>query len=109
MFKTVERPVFSAVQRRLFPIYFGLQTILPAILALTFPGNTLVGVSSGISGLLDASSRWHSLVPIATMFATGLINLVVLLPATTKVMKERYGQGTVFHWKILFVKANHTV
>ncbi|OAQ70157.2 hypothetical protein VFPPC_02671 [Pochonia chlamydosporia 170] len=93
MFKTVERPVFSAVQTKLFPIYFGLQTILPAILALTFPGNTLIGVSSGLSGLLDASSRWHSLAPIATMFVTGLVNLLVLLPATSKTMKDRRGQA----------------
>ncbi|OAA38890.1 hypothetical protein NOR_06543 [Metarhizium rileyi] len=92
MFKTVERPVFSAIQTKLFPIYFGLQTILPATLALTFPGNALVGVSSGIFGLFEASSRWHSLAPIATMFVTGLVNLVVLLPATVKIMKDRRGQ-----------------
>ncbi|KFG86220.1 hypothetical protein MANI_026927 [Metarhizium anisopliae] len=93
MFKTVERPVFSAIQTKLFPIYFGLQTILPAILALTFPGNTLAGVSSGISGLLEASSRWHSLAPIAAMLVTGLVNLTILLPATTKTMKDRHGQA----------------
>ncbi|KHN99600.1 uncharacterized protein MAM_02453 [Metarhizium album ARSEF 1941] len=93
MFKTVERPVFSAVQIKLFPIYFGLQTLLPAVLALTFPGDTLAGVSSGISGLLAPASRWHSLAPIATMFVTGLVNLVVLLPASAQTMKDRRGQA----------------
>ncbi|QPH01426.1 hypothetical protein C2857_005626 [Epichloe festucae Fl1] len=93
MFKIVERPVFSAVQAKLFPIYFGMQTALPVMLALTFPGDALLGVSSGPSGLLETSSRWLSLAPIATMFVTGLVNLVVLLPATNKVIKERRGQA----------------
>lgn len=93
MYKTIERPAFSAAQKGLFPIYFGLQTVLPAILALIFPGNALVGISSSILGLFDEAVRWSSLAPIVTMFLGGLTNLVVLLPATLKVMKERRGQG----------------
>ncbi|KAK2592907.1 hypothetical protein QQS21_009402 [Conoideocrella luteorostrata] len=93
LFKTMERPVFGAAMGNIFPIYFGMQTAIPIILALTFPGNTLLGVSSGIPGILDASNRWPSLAPIATMFLTGLLNLVVLLPATNKVIKDRSGQG----------------
>ncbi|KAG5934948.1 hypothetical protein E4U53_000572 [Claviceps sorghi] len=93
VFTVVERPVFSAIQTKLFPIYFGMQTAIPVILALTFPGNALYGVSSGPAGLLETSSRWGSLAPIATMFVSGLINLVVVLPATKKVMKERRGQA----------------
>ncbi|KAH7328575.1 hypothetical protein B0I35DRAFT_403915 [Stachybotrys elegans] len=91
MFRTVTRPAFSAVQSKLFPIYFGMQTAIPIVLALTFPGSTLLGVPSGVSGLLDASSR-SSLVSIASMFATGLLNLAVFLPATLKIMKDRRGQ-----------------
>lgn len=93
MFKTVTRQAFSAIQTGLFPIYFGLQTAIPVILALTFPGNTLFGLPSGIQGLLDESHRYASLLPIATMFVTGLVNLVVLYPVVTDVMKERRGQG----------------
>jgi hypothetical protein len=93
MFRTVERPAFSAIQSNLFPIYFGLQTGLPIVLALTFPGSTLLGIQSSIPGLLDASNRWGSLVPILTIFVTGLTNLTVLLPVVTKVMKDRRGQG----------------
>lgn len=70
-----------------------MQTAIPVILALTFPGNALLGVSSGPTGLLETASRWDSLAPIATMFVTGLVNLVVVLPATNKVIKERRGQG----------------
>ncbi|KAG6038529.1 hypothetical protein E4U41_004122 [Claviceps citrina] len=92
IFDVVERPVFSTIQANLFPIYFGMQTTLPVILALTFPGNPLLGVSSGTSGLLETTSRWQSLAPIATMFVTGLVNLAVMLPLTKQVMKERRGQ-----------------
>ncbi|KAF4587773.1 mitochondrial outer membrane protein [Ophiocordyceps camponoti-floridani] len=92
MYKSIDRPSFSAAQQNLFPIYFGLQTALPVALALTFPGSTLAGVSSSVGGLLDVSSRWDSLLPIATMFVTGVVNLTVLLPATVKTMKERRGQ-----------------
>ncbi|TFB05907.1 putative mitochondrial outer membrane protein [Trichoderma ghanense] len=93
MFRTVSRPSFSAIQSKLFPIYFGMQTAIPALLALTFPGNALLGIKGGIGGLVDAPNKWSSLVPIATMFVSGLVNLVVLLPATIKTMKDRHGQA----------------
>lgn len=93
MFRTVNRPAFSAIQSKLFPIYFGMQTAIPALLALTFPGNALLGIKGGIGGLVDAPNKWSSLVPIATMFVSGLVNLAVLLPATVKTMKDRHGQG----------------
>ena len=106
MFRSIDRPSFSAIQSHLFPIYFSLQTALPAVLALTFPGNTLLGVHSGISGLLHASSRWDSFVPIMSMFATGLVNLAVLLPATMKIMKERRGQGMAHVFPHLHISAD---
>lgn len=97
LFKTVDRASFSAMQSGLFPIYFGIQTALPVVLALTFPGSPILGVSSGISGLLDVSSRKDSLLPIATMFLTGALNLTFLMPLTMKIMKERRGQGKHLH------------
>lgn len=90
MFRTLERPQFSAVQTKLFPIYFSLQTAAPAVLAVTHPGNS--GLLS-LDGLLDPANRWTALVPIATMFTSSLLNLVVLLPKTTGVMAERRLQG----------------
>lgn len=93
MFKTIDRPSFSAVQQKIFPGYFAMQTAIPIVLALTFPGNHLSGIPSGIYGVLDQSNRCSSLLPIAAMFATGLANLAVLLPATLKVMKARQAQG----------------
>lgn len=70
-----------------------MQTALSSILALTYPGNPATGVSTGLAGLMHESSRWHALAPIATMILSSLVNLTVLLPATSKVKKERQGQG----------------
>ena len=93
MYRTVSRKDFSAIQNKLFPVYFGMQVGIPAFMALTFPGNTLTGLSDSIYGLLDPSVRLDSLVPIATIFVAGLVNLVVLLPMVSQVMKDRMGQG----------------
>jgi hypothetical protein len=90
-FTTVSRADFSAIQTKIFPVYFAMQTAIPAVLALTFPGSTLLGLPSGVTGLMDGVVRWNSLVPIATMFVAGIVNLV-LLPTTQQVMKERRGQ-----------------
>ncbi|KAK8143965.1 hypothetical protein G3M48_006509 [Beauveria asiatica] len=92
LFKNVERPVFSAIQSKEFPIYFSLQTALPAILGLTFPGSTLLATPNGLYTLFHESNRWGSLVPIAIMFVSGALNLAVLLPASKEVMKQRQGQ-----------------
>ncbi|KAI8721124.1 DUF4149 domain-containing protein [Fusarium sp. LHS14.1] len=92
MIRTVDRPSFSAIQQKLFPIYFGLQTILPGILALTFPGNSLIGLSNGPRGLVTEFARWHSLLPIGIMALTGAVNLTIFLPLTTETMKQRRGQ-----------------
>lgn len=91
MFRTLERPQFSAVQSKLFPIYFSIQTAAPVLLAITHPGNT--GSLLNLAGVLDPANKWTVLAPIATMFSTALLNLIVLLPATTGVMARRKQQG----------------
>lgn len=77
-----------------------MQTALPALLALTWPGDKVASLGgedmrskAGFAGLLEDTNRWTALIPIAVMFGTSLLNLVLLGPATTKVMKERKHQG----------------
>lgn len=94
LFKVLERPQFGVATSHLFPIYFSLQTALPVVLAITYPGSkNAFGVPSSISGFLDSSNRWSVLVPVTVMFITGLANLVWLLPATTNCLAERRLQG----------------
>lgn len=99
-YKALPRPSFSTLQQAIFPPFFTFQTVLPLVLAFTWPGEKIVSAggaavrhNAGASGLLEGENRWIALAPIAAMFASSLLNLVVLGPATTKVMKERKHQG----------------
>ena len=109
-YRVLPRPQFSTLQTALFPIYFSMQTALPVILALTFPGSsspthissttsttswgTHTTNPSGFSGVFDPSNRLHVLTPLAVMFVTSLINMALVGPATTKTMRERKHQET---------------
>lgn len=91
-FKTLPILQFSDLQTKTFPWYFGIQTILPVALAATLPGRGPWGPAGGFKGLLDASNRWSTLLPLATVFVTGLANWVVLLPASAACIAERRKQ-----------------
>ncbi|KAI9852653.1 MAG: hypothetical protein M1838_006110 [Thelocarpon superellum] len=97
-YKTLPRPQFSALQQATFPVYFALQTALPAIIALTYPGdrNALGGRSaSSLRGFFAEANRLSVLAPLLTAFGTGLANLLWLGPLTTKTMHERKHQETL--------------
>jgi len=94
-FRVLARPAFATLQSGLFPVYFTMQTVLPAVLALTYPGTQTLtrSVQSGPAGVMAEQNRWSVLVPFATMFLGGLSNLLVIGPATTACMRERKHQG----------------
>ena len=94
-FRTLPRPQFATLQSAVFPIYFGLQTALPVLVAITYPGSK-TGLASGPSslyGLVAHENRATTLLPIATMFAVGLANLLIIGPATARVKAQRNHQG----------------
>jgi hypothetical protein len=91
-YKALARPQFSQLQQKIFPVYFGIQTALPVVLALTYPGTPL-GAASGFGGALAEVNRWSVLAPLATIFVTSVANLLFFGPATTRVMRERKVQG----------------
>jgi hypothetical protein len=97
-YSALPRPQFSTLQQKIFPTYFAFQTALPVVLALTWPGANVAGKAfrndAGWRGVLETGNFWDALVPIGLMFGTGLLNMVLLGPATTKVMRERKHQGT---------------
>ncbi|KAI0202226.1 hypothetical protein F4808DRAFT_459227 [Astrocystis sublimbata] len=93
-FKVLERPQFAILQRAVFPAYFGIQTIAPVVLALTYPGRAgrfgrVQALPLGIRGVLHPTNRWMVLVPLTTAFVTGLVNWVYFLPETNKVTALR--------------------
>ncbi|KAK4114133.1 hypothetical protein N656DRAFT_796631 [Canariomyces notabilis] len=92
-FRVLTRPQFAALMAKIFPIYFSMQTALPAVMALTYPGSkNPFGSAGGVSGVLDPSNRWSVLAPLASAFLCSLGNLVFIGPATTKCMDERRQQ-----------------
>ncbi|KAN0114965.1 protein of unknown function (DUF4149) domain containing protein [Hyaloscypha variabilis] len=91
-YQALPRAGFSQLQQKLMPVYFSLQTALPAVLALTYPGSKILGLQSGLQGVL--ADRWGALVPVTTIFITGLANWAYFGPATTRVMRERKHQET---------------
>jgi hypothetical protein len=90
-FKTLPRPQFAALQSRLFPIYFSLQTGLPLLLALTYPSAS-PQIANSLTGVLDPANRDAVLIPLVTVFGTAVANLLFVGPRTTRVMQQRKHQ-----------------
>jgi hypothetical protein len=78
------------LQTAIFPVYFSMQTALPVVVALTASRG---GQALGLSGLVAPENRYNTLLPMATVAITGLINMFVLRPLTVKTMRERKHQG----------------
>ncbi|KAL4944788.1 hypothetical protein BDV06DRAFT_72668 [Aspergillus oleicola] len=91
-FRTLPRPQFAALQAKIFPTYFALQTALPVVVALT--ASRTGGQPLGVSGLLESENHFKVLLPLATAFVTGLINFGVLRKMTVDTMRERKHQET---------------
>jgi hypothetical protein len=96
-YSALPRPQFATLQTKITPPYFAIQTALPLFLALTWPGEKVAGASLrknvGWRGVLESGNHWDALVPIGLMLGTAVLNLALLGPMTTKVMKERKHQG----------------
>jgi hypothetical protein len=95
-FRALPRPQFATLQQATFPVFFGMQSVLPILLALTLPTErtAISTIPSSISGVLDPINRWTVLAPLATNWVVAVVNLLYLGPATTKVMRERKHQET---------------
>ena len=78
-------PQFTTLQKRVFPLYFKLQSGLIALVAVTHPPMSLVS-------LIDC---WWDYVPITVAFGVSALNLVVYGPRTQEVMIERIHQGEI--------------
>lgn len=74
---------FTTLQRKVFPVYFRLQSILLIVTALTYPPTSLLALYKAPvdAGLLAFAS------------ATALANLAKYGPATSTAMVERIHQG----------------
>ncbi|KAH8692931.1 hypothetical protein BGW36DRAFT_302992, partial [Talaromyces proteolyticus] len=92
-FRTLPRPQFSALQNKLFPIYFTLQSALPLALALTYPGS--FGSLSSISGVISEDNQVTVLLPLSIIAVSGLTNLLYFTPLVNETMKQRWHQESI--------------
>ncbi|EMR68365.1 hypothetical protein MGN70_010983 [Eutypa lata] len=102
-FRVLERPQFAILQRAVFPWYFGIQTVAPVVLALTYPGiggrSVLAALEAGasvydrsVAGVLQQPGA--VLAPLAVACVTGLANWAYFLPETNKLTARRRVQET---------------
>lgn len=77
------RPQFTTLQKRVFPIYFGIETALAVATAVTYP-------SGSISAL--AANR-VDLALLGVTLGMSVLNLLVYGPKTTEAMVQRSHQG----------------
>ena len=90
-YKALPRPAFRELQNALFPPYFAMQSVLPVVLAATYPGGR--GVPASVYGVMAPGNAATVLVPLVVMLGTGLANALFVGPWTTKVMYQRVEQG----------------
>lgn len=72
-----------------------MQTALPVLLTLTYPGTKTSRSSSSLAGVLMAQNRYTVFAPLALALTINAANLLYISPQTTKVMKQRKHQGSV--------------
>ncbi|KAF2635752.1 hypothetical protein P280DRAFT_473657 [Massarina eburnea CBS 473.64] len=89
-FRVLPRPQFSTLQKNIFPTYFILQTVTPALMILTYPSFTTRLSPSSASSAQDKLA----LTLIGTMLVSGIANMVYVGPETTRIMGRRKHQET---------------
>ena len=85
-FQALPMPQFTTLQKRVFPLYFKLQTGLIVLVAVTHPPMSLVSLIN----------CWWDYVPIGVALGVSALNLVVYGPRTQEVMIERIHQGEIY-------------
>ena len=85
-YNALPMPAFTTLQKRVFPAYFRLQSLLFLLTAATHPPY----------GPVSLVSSAGDLAPMALGGALAALNLVVYGPRTQEAMVERIHQGDVF-------------
>jgi hypothetical protein len=96
-YRTLSRPQFSQLQQKLFPYYFGIQSLAPLALIITWPAprgswTQPTHIPDGIEGALSTPSGVRT--ALLSMLLLGLANWVVFGPMTTGTIRARKHQET---------------
>ena len=82
-YETLPMSAFTTLQKRVFPLYFRLQSLLLVLAAATVPSHSVLGLLSSTGDLL----------PLALAGAMAALNLLKYGPSTQRAMVERIHQG----------------
>ena len=82
-FQALPRPAFVRLQQRLFPLYFGIQTFLLSLTAITYPAH-------GLFSLAQSKADW---IPFVVSGVAAGLNCLQYGPLTERAMIERDEQG----------------
>jgi hypothetical protein len=86
------RPQFTSLQKRIFPVYFTLQTTLTAATVVTYPSGSLLAL---VENRFDAAT-------LGTTLGITILNWLVFGPRTSQIMVKRIHQGRIpCHFKIM--------
>ncbi|CAF9928398.1 hypothetical protein IMSHALPRED_007458 [Imshaugia aleurites] len=91
--KALNQTSFRILMTALWPMYFRLQTIVSALVILTYPGekqNALFRGAASVQGLLDEDNRGTVMLPLAIMLGSSAANTLVLLPKTISTMTNMH-------------------
>lgn len=88
-FNALPMSAFTTLQKRVFPTYFRLQSLLLLLTAATHPPH----------GPFSLAALPGDLVPLALGGITAALNLMVYGPRTQEAMIERIHQGEVLRVK----------
>jgi hypothetical protein len=78
------RPQFTSLQKRIFPVYFALQTTLVAATAVSYPSGSLLAL---VENKIDAAI-------FGVILGISTLNWFVFGPRISQLMVERTHQGT---------------
>lgn len=79
------RAQFTSLQKRVFPVYFALQTTLTAATAVTYPSGSLLAL---VENRVDAAV-------IGVTLGLSTLNWLVFGPKTSEFMVKRAHQGEI--------------
>lgn len=77
------RPQFTTLQKRVFPVYFNIQTGLVLAAVLTYPSGSMLGLINNVADV----------VILGATFGLSVLNMFVFGPRTSKAMVDRIHQG----------------
>ena len=85
-FLALPMPQFTTLQRRVFPVYFNMQTVLVVLVAATHP-------PSSLSSLVGGKRRLSDALPLLCTLLPAILNNLVYGPRCIQTMIARAHQG----------------